>query len=239
MAEQRSDDLLRARRESAELIGLDVEYLSPADTLRCDMISALRIVIDSEQANVVDGGRADLGRLVVATEQLIKLLPERQLAAPESQRDDPRQAMWEIYKTMRERGEIDLRPDEGWYQARINALEAEIIALGGHPSAPEPGVQHRGEAENRISGHLCGSINPTEADITPPSEIGKCHVGIERGPDDPPPRSTRIIEERVVPKPPAAPAYDYNANQDWKNWIEPDGSIRTTPRGPGRYWGPV
>jgi hypothetical protein len=51
----------------------------------------------------------------------------------------------------------------------------------------------------------------------------------------------------VVPlsrsNPPAAPAapaaYDYNANQDWKNWIEPDGSIRTTPRGPGRYWGPV
>jgi hypothetical protein len=91
MAEQRSDDLLQARRESAELIGLDAEHLSPADTLRCDMISALRIVIDSEQANVVDGGRADLGRLVVATEHLIKLLPARQLAAPESQRDDPRQ----------------------------------------------------------------------------------------------------------------------------------------------------
>jgi hypothetical protein len=44
------------------------------------------------------------------------------------------------------------------------------------------------------------------------------------------------------PNPPAAsaaPQYDYNANQDWKNFVDPDGSIRPTPRGRGHYWGPV
>jgi phage terminase large subunit-like protein len=34
---------------------------------------------------------------------------------------------------------------------------------------------------------------------------------------------------------PSALAYDYNANDDWKNWIEPDGSIRTTS-GRGKDW---
>jgi hypothetical protein len=38
---------------------------------------------------------------------------------------------------------------------------------------------------------------------------------------------------------PAAPQYDYNKEQGWKDYIEPTGEIRSTPRGPGRYWGPV
>jgi hypothetical protein len=49
--------------------------------------------------------------------------------------------------------------------------------------------------------------------------------------------------ERAVPAPaPAAPAaaYDYNKNQDWKNYVLPDGNISTTPFGGGRkWWGPV
>jgi hypothetical protein len=55
--------------------------------------------------------------------------------------------------------------------------------------------------------------------------------------------------DNVVPLPrPAAPApapaapgasYDYDASDDWKRFIEPDGSIRSTPRGGGHDWGPV
>jgi hypothetical protein len=33
------------------------------------------------------------------------------------------------------------------------------------------------------------------------------------------------------PAAPAAPQYDYNANQDWKNFVNPDSSIRSTTRG--------
>src|ERR1700680_2489813 len=113
-------DLLKARRESAALLNLgDVERLSPADALRCDLISTLRLAIDGEQATVLDGGSADLAKLITATENLIRLLPGRELPAPVSQREDPRQVMWQIYKTMRERGEIDLKPDEDWYQGRV------------------------------------------------------------------------------------------------------------------------
>src|SRR5258705_511940 len=49
--------------------------------------------------------------------------------------------------------------------------------------------------------------------------------------------------KNVVPlKPssaPAAPAYDYDANSDWKSYVNSDGSIRSTPRGGGHDWGPV
>jgi hypothetical protein len=51
----------------------------------------------------------------------------------------------------------------------------------------------------------------------------------------------------VVPlKPPSAtapaanpPRYDYDRQSDWKNWVNDDGSVRTTPRGGGHDWGPV
>jgi phage terminase large subunit-like protein len=45
-----------------------------------------------------------------------------------------------------------------------------------------------------------------------------------------------------LPSAPAAPAsnYDYNANQDWKNYVLPDGTITSTPFGESKkYWGPV
>jgi hypothetical protein len=216
MAEQRSDDLLQARRESAELIGLDVEHLSPADTLRCDMISALRIVIDSEQANVVDGGRADLGRLVVATEQLIKLLPERQLAAPESQRDDPRRVMFEIYKQMRERGELSLKalPPEGGHQHRIDELEAE---------------------NERLKAQLAGGLAPVPPDVPMVVERMPAPVG---GNVVPLPRSNPPAAS-AAPQSSAAPQYDYDRERGWRDHVLPDGTITPTPMSRGRWWGPV
>jgi hypothetical protein len=91
---------------------------------------------------------------------------------------------------MRERGEIGLKalPPEGDSQHRIDELEAEI---------------------ERLKAQLAGrggstAITPREADITPPSELGECYVGMNRGPDDPKPPVT--IAGRAVPKPPSASA---------------------------------
>jgi hypothetical protein len=209
MAEQRSDDLLRARRESAELIGLDAEHLSPADTLRCDMISALRIVIDSEQANVVDGGRADLGRLVVATEYLIKLLPARQLESPPPTRGDPRQVMWEIYKQMRERGEIGLKAlPEGHDSIAIDPPTSDIVPPG-----------ERAECD---VGHRAGPDDPK------PRRPGPVIDGTV-APDG----------RAAPKPPSAAPAYDYNRERGWRDHVLPDGTITPTPMSRGRWWGPV
>jgi hypothetical protein len=38
------NDLAQARREAATLLGIDIEHLSAADSLRVDMVSALRLV---------------------------------------------------------------------------------------------------------------------------------------------------------------------------------------------------
>jgi hypothetical protein len=153
---------------------------------------------------------------------LMAMLP-RPVSVPErDNHPDPRLVMWEIYKTMRERGEIDLKPDEGWYQARIAKLEAEIIALGGHPSASEPGVRHRGEAENCISGHLCGPIDPADADITPPGERAECDPGVKPGPDDwRARRSTTVIEGKA--NPPAAGAPAKPPRPAWEDWLAAGG----------------
>src|ERR1700730_12211822 len=129
MTQPHDDDRSQARREAAELLGVDIDRLSPADGLRVDMVSALRLVIDHEQSCVLSGGSADLGKLNVAVQSLIALLPGRELPAPESQREDPREVMWQLYKTMRERAEIGLKalpPDEGPLRAKINELGAEI-----------------------------------------------------------------------------------------------------------------
>ena len=136
-----TDDRSQARREAATLLGVDVDHLSPADALRCDMIAALRLVIDAEQAAVLSGGQADLGKLNTAVTSLIALLPGRELPAPPPvDEPDPRTHMWETYLGMRRRGE--LADPTSTYEGRgrrIEELEAEIAALKA-AGAPAPDV---------------------------------------------------------------------------------------------------
>jgi hypothetical protein len=137
-------------------------------------------------------------------------------APPAEQHGDPRQVMWEIYKTMRERGEIGLKalaPPEGHFQHRINELEAEIAALkagsapGSAPALPDvPMVVERGPAP-------AGTVVPL-----------------------PPKLSSAPVSARTAADP---PQYDYNREQGWKDYVEADGTIRSTPRGRGHYWRPV
>src|SRR5262245_38106630 len=60
------DDLARARAESAALLNLDPDKLSPTDALKCELVSALRLVVDDELARATSGNGADLGKLIVA-----------------------------------------------------------------------------------------------------------------------------------------------------------------------------
>jgi hypothetical protein len=212
MTEPRNDDRSQARREAATLIGADVDHLSPVDSLRVDMISALRLVIDHEQASVLSGGSADLGKLNVAVQSLIALLPGRELPAPAEQHGDPRLVMWQLYKQMRERGEIGLKalPPEGGHQHRINELEAE---------------------NERLKARLAGETSehsdvPTVVERVP-TPAGNV-VPLARNPSPAPPAA------------PAAPQYDYNKERGWRDHVLPTGEITPTPFGSGRhYWGPV
>jgi hypothetical protein len=219
----------KARSETAELLNYDLACLTPDQSLRLDCAVALRLALDDLQGRVVRGESIDVTRMLTASEALARLLPPSALATPPPEpRGDPRQVMWEIYKQMRERGELSLKalPPEDHFRE----LEAE---------------------NERLKARLAGkTITPPTSDIVPPGERAECDAGPRAGPDDPKPkRPGPVIEGRAVPKPPseraapqssAAPAYDYNAQSDWKNYVLPSGEITLTPFGGGRrWWGPV
>jgi hypothetical protein len=136
----------KARAETAKLLGYgdDIDGLTPEQATRLDVACALRIALDDQAAKLLRGESTDVGKLLSVSEALGRLLPPAVLAAPPPEsREDPRQVMWEIYKQMRERGEIGLKalPPEGGHQHRIDELEAEIERLkarlaGGLAPAP-------------------------------------------------------------------------------------------------------
>jgi hypothetical protein len=124
--EQYPNDAKASRREACELLGLgdDPSRLCPADRLKVDLVSTLRLVIDHAGEVVRGGGTADLGRLVAAVEHLTRLRPAAR--EPPPTRDDPRETMFKIYMEMRERGEV---PPEGWFRHRISELETKVAEL--------------------------------------------------------------------------------------------------------------
>jgi hypothetical protein len=205
MAEQRSDDLLRSREEAALLLRLDPSNLSPSDALRCDLIATLRLSIDSAQADALEGRAADLGRLIVATESLVKLLPSDP-PKPESQREDPRVVLWRIIKEGRDRLAEGYEGYDGKVrqvealQGEVAALKAQLVGAGLAPALPDSTV-----------------ITPTE--VVPPGEIGECYAGMRPGPDDPKPPVT-IEGKAARAAPPPRPA--------WEDWLDAGAGV-----GPG------
>jgi hypothetical protein len=211
MTDPRSEDLQRSRHEAALLLRLDPSNLSPSDALRCDLVATLRLSIDAAQSDALEGRAADLGRLIVATESLVKLLPSEP-PKPASAGLDPRQIMLRTYLEMRRRGELaasQMRP-----QQRLEAARAKVAEI---------------EAE-------LAAITPSEADITPPGEIGECYAGMRPGPDDPPRRSSQVIEGKANPPQPQARKPFVNGlsdvpqhvrdtrppNEAWRNFVKID-----------------
>jgi hypothetical protein len=207
MTEQRSDDL-KAKREAAALLGLgDVERLSPADTLRCDLIATLRLVIDDAGATVLDGSSTDLARLITATESLIALLPGKALpepAAPEGGKSDPRQIMLETYLEMRRRGALAGEGLDG-LKLTVEKLKAEVVSRDARI----------GELEAALAGSV--PLPPNAVKLRNDNPVRSVAA-----PAAPPP---------APQPPPEQPAYDYNREDGWKSYVEPTGEIRSTPRG--------
>jgi hypothetical protein len=219
------DDFQRARTEASRLLGFtNAENLSAADNLKVDLVTSLRAVVDDASASVLEGNQTDLGKLVVAVEHLTKLLPQNQ--EPASRGADPRAHMWAVYSEMRRRGELaePMSTYEGRGR-RIAELEAENKSL-----------------RAALGSGSTASITPPTCDIVPPGERAECDPGPRPGPDDPPRRSSQVIEGKVNPTPAAtpAPAYDYNKERGWRDYVLPDGNISPTPfGGGGKWWGPV
>jgi hypothetical protein len=199
MTEQRSEDLQRSRHEAAILLQLDPQNLSPSDALRCDLVATLRLSIDQSQADALEGRAADLGRLIVATESLVKLLPSEP-PQPASRGADPREHMWRTYSEMRARGALAGEGLDG-LKLTVEKLKAEVASKDARIA----------ELETALAGS-----------VPLPSNAVKLHN------DNP----VRVPAPAATPPTAAAPAYDYSAHSEWKDYVNSDGSIRWTPRGP-------
>jgi hypothetical protein len=224
-----SEEYLQARAESCKLLGLDPDDLTPFEAIRCDVLTCLRLWLDSGQGQLLAGGNVDPTKLLAVSEALTKFVPAE--SEHQSRREDPRQHMWRTYLEMRRRGELGDRAAEPSLRAQIDQLRAENERL-----------------RAVLGSGSTAAITPPTCDIVPPGERAECDPGMRPGPDDP--RPPVVIEAKAVrtppppaPQPQAAPTYDYNTNSEWKDYVNSDGSIRSTPRGVGSFsgkdWGPV
>jgi hypothetical protein len=101
-------------------------------------------------------------------------------------------------------------PPEGLTAARIAELEAKVAELEA-AGAPAP---------DELSAECAQRCAP------PPTPAAPSNV-------------VPLQKPPSAPAAPAAPKYDYGREQGWKSFVNPDGSIRSTPRGGGHDWGPV
>src|SRR3984893_9588408 len=189
----------KARTDVATMLGYDLNALMPEQSMRVDVATALRVLLDTQSGRLVRGESLDARELLMASEALSRLLPPLR-EPPSEPREDPRQVLWRIYSEMRERGEV---PHVGWHQHRIDALEAEVAALKAQlvGAGLAPALPDANSSDRRTN----LAIDPALADIALPGEHGvEPRVGIERGPDDPP--KPRVIEGKAGPPAPAASA---------------------------------
>jgi hypothetical protein len=127
----------KARSEVASMLGYDLGNLSAEQATRLDVATALRVLLDNQTGKLLRGESLDAREMLMASEALSRLLPPLR-EPPPAGRVDPRQRMWEVYKGMRDRGELHFaKTERAQLLDRIEALEAENEQLkGGAPAEP-------------------------------------------------------------------------------------------------------
>ena len=182
-----TNDLEQARREAAEMLGLDPDKLSPGARLRCELVASLRAVVDDELGKVTSSRSSDLGKLIIAIETLSKYLADaKPQAEAEDPRDDPHARLMAIIDNWIANNEaekaeraaeraaqgLDALPDT------LEAAHAEIERLRvGNPDALKFWAGPESER----------AITPSESDVVPPSEQTggrNLRTGVQRGIDD-------------------------------------------------------
>jgi hypothetical protein len=182
-----SEEYLQARAESCKLLGLDPDDLTPFEAIRCDVLTCLRLWLDSGQGQLLAGGNVDPTKLLAVSEALTKFVPAE--SEHQSRREDPRQHMWRTYLEMRRRGELGDRAAEPSLRAQIDQLRAENESL-----------------RAVLGSGSTAAITPPTSDIVPPGERSECDPGPRPGPDDRKRAPVTIEGELVKPKGKAVPA---------------------------------
>jgi hypothetical protein len=193
----------KARRETAKLFRFDVKRLTPEQTTRLDLATALRIGIDDMQGRIVRGETVDVMKMLSASEALAKLLPPEVLASPPAGDDvDPRKVLFDEYMQMRRRGELAVelitrqraKRDSDSSENQVAKLQARIAEL-------EAALAERSAAP--------------KDDVPEVVEVVKNVVPMPK-------------PKPAVAKP--APSFDY---ADAARYVRPDGSISPAPLGGG------
>jgi hypothetical protein len=238
-----NDNYAQARKEAAELLGLDsAQPMCPADALRVDLATVLRRTIDAQTEIVFDGEPVDLKELMNAITRLTDLLPAKKL--PQAQDDDPRKILFRELMEMRERGEMATELIDQARKAKGSVVEAEE---GDRLRAENEQLRAEIAVLRGGGGNPAPAITPPLSDIVPPGERAECDRGPRPGPDDPRPPSTLVIDAEPVPEFVAsvpvrtgpvrpAPSFDYGAAMQH---VRPDGTISQSPLSGRGRWGPV
>jgi hypothetical protein len=195
----------RLRTETAAMFGFDVSNLTLTQGLQLDLVSLLRLEVDSMHGAVLAGETVDLKRLEMAHDMLQKLLPDKALVAPAPAPDvgEHGAAVFQV-ETMingllraREHADVKRTADLMWREE-----QAAILAAGGDVlAAVAPSVADGGRAQSG-------------AGVSHPS-----------GPPPSPPLTSEQKMERANNnrQPPAH--YLRGEPEEWRRHIGADGSI--------------
>jgi len=208
-------DIALARREAAQLLGLDPDRLTASDRLKCELVAALRAAVDDELMNVTSARSVDLAKLITAVETLTRFLQDAKPKEDERGaifKRDPYKVLDELAERWRQADEATRRdqglsprisdPEEA--QARIDDLEAELVRLrGAQPHAlPSPEVEKAIDVPtSAILPPGEQADNPRNQDYAPDLKRSGPPVTIE-GTKLPP--GARLVNGRIEPIPPQA-----------------------------------
>lgn len=149
----------KLRLETAAMFGFGQATLTAAQAMRVDLVTALRLGLDDLSGKLAGGERVDLGKLLEASEALLKFLPVNMItpcAPPPSEGGPVTEAHRELARLLAidpETGEDTRVPT---LEARVRDLEDENRALheqlNAQPSSsPQP--QSHPAVENVVALH--------------------------------------------------------------------------------------
>jgi hypothetical protein len=126
MSDDPAHDYEILRVSTAQMLGLDLANLSPAEGLRLDLTVLLRLQLDALQGLALAGQDIDLSRLQSCYVMLSKLLPQAVEAPPEVHEDHDVRA--KVAKLLRGFEEARLFEEAESDERLLEALAADALA---------------------------------------------------------------------------------------------------------------
>jgi hypothetical protein len=138
----------QARRDAVAVCGFsNLQQLTPAQSVKVDLVLSLRLAIDELQSRLVAGvEKVDVNRLIGACDALVQLLPAGQenLTPPRSDDDDDAlQKLEEILASIREANAFEEAREIDVLRAEVERIthENERLRAAAAQPAPAPAPQ--------------------------------------------------------------------------------------------------